>query len=151
MLVLSAQPALRLLHPIQIGLNRNRWKIAIQRQLTVEDLVEFSAGQKLIKVAELAVVAQASEFFDATRSGVPLVGMQQQRWWQKLRLKMAPIQMGMQRYETGLDDLKIQSDAAVAFQQPLNIDGRTVSFAPQLKLMAPFSIGVHVSSWRLCG
>ena len=63
-------------------------------------------------------MAQASQFINAAFLGVPSVGMQEQARWQKKRLQMAPIQMGVKRGETGLDDLQIKFDAAVALEKP---------------------------------
>ncbi|MEC8441651.1 MAG: hypothetical protein VXZ59_04955 [Cyanobacteriota bacterium] len=71
-----------------------------------------------MKHGELTVMAEACQFINKAFLGVPSVGMQEQARWQKQRLQMASIQMGMKRGETGLDDLHIKSDAAVALEKP---------------------------------
>ena len=61
---------------------------------------------------------------------------------------MLLIQVRMEALQTVLDDFNIKPDRAVTFQQPFeSLEGSLLrSFTPELKLMPPFSVGIHDSS-----
>ena len=61
---------------------------------------------------------------------------------------MLLIQVRMEALQTVLDDLNIEPDGAVTFQQPFErVKGGCVGpFTPELKLMTPFFVGIHGSS-----
>ena len=69
---------LGLFQSILVGLKRDGRQIAVERPLTVENLIENAAAEKIIKRCDVLVVAQAGQFLDATVRGVPLIGLKQQ-------------------------------------------------------------------------
>ena len=75
---LFTELSLGLLQSIPVGLQRNGWQIAVERTLTVENLIESAAAEKIIKRCDVLVVAQASQFMDTTVRWVPLIGLKQQ-------------------------------------------------------------------------
>ena len=83
---LFTELSLGLLQSIPVGLQRDGRQIAVERPLTVENLIENAAAEKIIKRCDVLVVAQASQFMDSTVRGVPLIGLKQQGWGEKLGL-----------------------------------------------------------------